>query len=222
MPFTSRVYRVLIASPSDLKEERYAATQAVNDWNALHSAEESVTLQPVLWETHAFPQMGERPQAVINRQLVGDCDILVAMFWTTVGTKTECAESGTVEEMNQFTAAGKPALVYFSSRDLPADVDPAELDRLRRFKERTQTKGITGSFRDLDDLCHTLLRDLTRQVRELKTSDVEWHGGKMDEAFRIDPKAAATHVVQPGDRELGSGGAIYPQELPDLAPTLFD
>ena len=40
MPFHARTYRVLIASPSDLAEERQAASDAVNAWNALHAAAE--------------------------------------------------------------------------------------------------------------------------------------------------------------------------------------
>jgi hypothetical protein len=81
MSFKSETYRVLIASPSDLSEER----QAVNDWNAQHAAAESVVLLPVKWETHATPQSGVRPQQAINHQLVRDCDILVGMFWTRSG-----------------------------------------------------------------------------------------------------------------------------------------
>jgi hypothetical protein len=37
MSFKSETYRVLIASLSDLAEERQAATEAVNDWNALRA-----------------------------------------------------------------------------------------------------------------------------------------------------------------------------------------
>ena len=41
MSFKSQTYRVLIASPSDMAEERQAATEAVNDWNAQHAVAES-------------------------------------------------------------------------------------------------------------------------------------------------------------------------------------
>ena len=37
----SKVYRVMIGSPSDLSEERSAATDAVNEWNAQHADAES-------------------------------------------------------------------------------------------------------------------------------------------------------------------------------------
>jgi hypothetical protein len=72
MAFPAKTYRVLIASPSDLAEEREAATAAINEWNAQHSAAEGIVLLPVRWETHATPTTGIRPQAALNKQLVAD------------------------------------------------------------------------------------------------------------------------------------------------------
>lgn len=68
MSFTATSYRVLIASPSDLTEEREAATMAINDWNAQHAVAEGIVLLPVKWETHARPKSGVRPQGAINAQ----------------------------------------------------------------------------------------------------------------------------------------------------------
>lgn len=109
MSFNSLTYQVLIASPSDLEEERRIATDVINDWNAQHSAAEAVVLLPIKWETHAMPESDVRPQESINHQLVKKCDILVGMFWTKLGTNTGIAESGTVEEIAQFVNAGKPS-----------------------------------------------------------------------------------------------------------------
>ncbi len=111
MPFKGEIYRVLIASPSDLAEERQVATEAINDWNAQHALAEEIVLLPVKWETHAIPRTGIRPQAAINQQIVTSSDLLVGMFWTKLGTNTGVADSGTVEEIDQFVAAGKPALL---------------------------------------------------------------------------------------------------------------
>lgn len=138
MSFKSETYRVLIASPSDLEEERQAATEAVNDWNALNAAVEATVLLPVKWETHATPETGVRPQGAINRQLVTDCDLLIGLFWTKIGTDTGVAESGTVEEIDQFVATSKPAMLYFSSRPInPNKVDPKQFKKLRQFKDET-------------------------------------------------------------------------------------
>jgi hypothetical protein len=124
MSFKCETLRVFIASPSDLTEERQAATEAVNDWNAQHAIAELVVLLPVKWETHSAPQAGDRPQEAINKQLVQGCDVLIGMFWTRIGTNTGIADSGTVEEIDQFVGAKKPTMLYFSSRP----IDPNNLD----------------------------------------------------------------------------------------------
>ena len=186
MSFKSQTYRVLIASPTDLAEERQAATEAINDWNAQHAVAESVVLLPVKWETHAWPQAGVRPQEAINKQLVRDCDILVGMFWTKIGTSTGVAESGTVEEIDQFVASGKPALLYFSSRLIdPNKIDIKQHRTLKRFKDATYKMAFVGGFSTVDVLRQTLLRDLLSQVRELNASRPAYRSVKLDQASKI-------------------------------------
>jgi hypothetical protein len=141
MSFKSDTYRVLVASPSDLIEEREAATDAIYEWNALHAASESVVLLPVRWETHAMPETSIRPQQAINRQLVDECDLLIGMFWTKIGTSTGVAESGTVDEIERIVSAGRSAMLYFSSRPIdPGKIDLKQQRKLRQFKSTTYTK----------------------------------------------------------------------------------
>jgi hypothetical protein len=170
MSFKGEIFRVLIASPSDLEEERQVATDAVNEWNATHSRAESVVLLPVKWETHSVPETGVRLQGALNKQFVDDCDILVGMFWTRLGTHTGVAESGTIEEIDRFTSAGKPAMLYFSRRLIdPTTIDLKQHEKLREFKSATQRTAITGTFSDTDELRALLGRHLMAQVRKLKS-----------------------------------------------------
>jgi hypothetical protein len=187
MAFNSLAYRVLIASPSDLGEEREAATQAVNDWNAQHAAAESVVLLPVKWETHATPAAGVRVQGEINRQLVKNCDLLVGMFWTKFGTPTGVADAGTVEEIDQFVAAKKPAMLYFSSRPVdPNKIDTRQHRKLRKFKDETYKTALVGNFAAVDELRAKVLRDLMAQVRELKKKHlVPRKAGKIEQAVML-------------------------------------
>jgi hypothetical protein len=71
MPVRMQGFRVLIASPSDLSEERDAAVEAMNEWNDLHAADEEIVLLPVRWETHSVPETGKRPHPLsIDRSLI--------------------------------------------------------------------------------------------------------------------------------------------------------
>ncbi len=181
--FKATTFSVLIASPGDLAEERLAATEAIHEWNALHSAAEGVVLLPVKWETHAVPTAGVRPQEAVNRQLVDHCDILVGMFWTKLGTSTGVAESGTVEEIDQFVAAKKPALLYFSERPIsPGKIDIDQHQKLKEFKGDTYTEALCGSFNRLEDVKPMILRDLTAQVRRMKPKK---RPDKIEQAARL-------------------------------------
>jgi hypothetical protein len=187
MPLRSVVYRILIASPSDMADERQAATDAIHEWNAQHAIAESAVLLPVKWETHATPQAGIRPQEAINAQLVRDCDMLVGMFWTKIGTSTGIAESGTVEEIDQFVAAGKPAMLYLSNRPIePSRIDLTQLGKLRDFAEATYKTALVGTISRVDELRNTILRDLMRQVRRLKPAFRRLsRTEKLDEAHKL-------------------------------------
>jgi hypothetical protein len=186
MSFTATTYRVLIASPSDLTEEREAATMAINDWNAQHAAAEGIVLLPVKWETHAHPESGVRPQGAINAQIVQTCDILIGMFWTKLGTDTGVAESGTVEEINQFVEQQKPALLFFSNRPIdPGKIDLKQHRKLKVFKDETYRHALVGSFDSVNELRTTLLRDLTGQLRAMTANRPNARRSKLDEARQI-------------------------------------
>ena len=101
MAYDSKVYRVLIATPSDVEEEREIITNAIQNWNDLYPFSKKVVLLPLKWETHTAPDYGERPQEIINKAIVDDCDILVGCFWTRIGSPTGEEESGTIEEIKK-------------------------------------------------------------------------------------------------------------------------
>jgi hypothetical protein len=186
MPYEATVLRVLIASPSDLAEERDAATNAINEWNALHAADESVVLLPIRWETHSTPRAGVRPQQAINEQIVQSADLVVGLFWTKLGTNTGAAESGTVEEIEQFVGAGKPALLYFSSRPIdPNKIDIRNHNKLRLFKGLTYKTALVGGFSSPDQLRQTLGGDLLRQVRQIRVRKRSGNSRKLGEAMQI-------------------------------------
>jgi hypothetical protein len=168
--FQATVYKILIASPGDLQEERSIIEEVVHTWNASHAAADGIVLLPVRWETHSVPEYGDRPQAILNRRLVSECDLLVGAFWTRVGTPTGGFESGTVEEIEQFTKTGKPALLYFSSRQIDPDrVDLDQLKRVRELRSRVEKEALIAQFSSPTELESKLTRHLVAQVQRLRS-----------------------------------------------------
>ena len=135
MSYTARVVKVMIASPGDVAKERQLIRDVIHEWNAVHAEDRRLVLMPIGWETHSTPAMGDRAQAIINKQLLETCDLLVAVFWTRLGSPTGVADSGTVEEINEHLAAGRPAMIYFSVVPVRLDsVDEQQYEKLRAFK----------------------------------------------------------------------------------------
>lgn len=168
MPQKGIIYRILIASPSDVIQERKAIPEVIHRWNAINSLNTGIIIEPVLWETHATPEMGDRPQAIINKQLVQNCDILIGAFWTRLGTNTGVAESGTVEEIQEFIRAGKPVLLYFSSIPVvPESVEPDQYRRLLEFKQKCKKDGLFFEYESIGDLREKLNHHITSNINKL-------------------------------------------------------
>jgi hypothetical protein len=165
MPFIADVLKVMIASPSDVANERQAIRDLVSEWNYIHAEDRKLVLMPVGWETHSTPTMGERPQAIINKQVLANCDLLVAVFWTRLGSPTGQAASGTVEEIEEHLDAGKPAMLYFSSVPLrPDSVSDEQYKALTSFKEECYRRGLVESYDSLPEFRDKFSRQLAQTI----------------------------------------------------------
>jgi hypothetical protein len=168
MPFGANVYRIFVASPGDVPEEREAISGAVSEWNSVHAASKGIYLEAVRWETHSDPAMGGRPQAIINKQLLDRCDILIGVFWTRLGSPTGVAESGTAEEIDAFLASQRPVLLYFSDSPIPPNkIDPRQHAKVKKHKEKWQKNGLVEGFSSVTELASKVGKNLTRTLENI-------------------------------------------------------
>ncbi len=163
MPFHATVIQVLIASPGDTQAERIAILTDASRWNGRNAQGRGFILSPWLYELHATPIYGDRPQAIINRQGVDKSDVVVAIFGTKLGTPTGVDVSGTVEEIKRAHELGKPVHVYFSSADISRDTDLKDLSALEDFR-----KAFEGLYSTYSDPA-----DVARQVRDALEYDLD-------------------------------------------------
>ena len=165
MSYDAKVIKAMIASPSDVAQERRIVRRVIEEWNAVHSEDRHVVLMPVGWETHSSPEMGAHPQTIINKQVLADCDLLIAVFWARLGSPTESAASGTVEEIEEHLSTGKPALIYFSNVPVRMDsVDEEQYAALRAFKESIRQRGLFAEYEKMSDFHDKVSRHLAQTV----------------------------------------------------------
>ena len=177
MSYDARVFNVMIASPSDVASEREIVREVIYDWNAVHSERENIVLLPVGWESHSSPEMGARPQEIINRQTLDGCDLLVGIFGTRIGTDTGEYESGTIEEIERHNALGKPAMLYFSKRLGDSDTfDSDQYAKLEELKKDYERRGLYEVYDDDVDFKDKFYRQLEIKVNGHKIFQFQREG----------------------------------------------
>ena len=167
--YSATVLEVLIASPSDTMAQREVIHRTVIDWNASNARAFGVVLLPVMWETHSIPGLEGRPQGMLNEQFVNDADILIATFWTRLGSPTGEADSGTVEEIARFRDNGRPAHVYFCDIPVaPLSTDTKQIEAIRGYRDELSKVGLFSSYASDEELRLRVRDDLTKRIHEMK------------------------------------------------------
>ncbi|MXO85923.1 hypothetical protein GRI38_07740 [Altererythrobacter aurantiacus] len=237
MTYVAQIIEVMIASPSDVADEREAIRQSLSHWNAANARERQLFFEAVGWESHVSPDLSGEPQKLINEQILRDADLLVGLFWTRIGTPTSTNASGTVEEIEEHMATGKPVMLYFSSREIaPNAIDMEQKSKLDEFRNWAFTRGIVESFSSIPDLKEKFSRQLgialnknshlqslipgtdNRLIINSENSEVPSRG-LSDEASAL-LKAASQHERNPmilirrhlGGQSLSAGGTNFGDE----------
>jgi len=135
------------------------------------------------------PLLGGHPQEIINAQGVDGADIVVALFGSRLGSPTPDAVSGTVEEIERAVNSGKPVHLYFSKSSLPHDVDTAQLEGLRNFKNEIRERGLLGEFDDIRQLENQIWSAIEHDLAKIDLSVAEVLHAPIGVRFRVDSKS---------------------------------
>jgi hypothetical protein len=177
MTFQATVYRVLVVAPDDVTAELKTIQRIISSWNTKYSAKMKAVFLPVSLETHSVHETGDRPQATLSKQIIRDCDILIGVFWTRIGTETGLAESITMEEIGEFQKAGKPVMLYLSSAPaVPGSVDLKQFGKLMKLMDECNKQGLVSGYDSIPDFREKLSTQIVSKIMKIhKTPEVETH-----------------------------------------------
>jgi len=169
MLYNSTIYDVFIASPSDVQTERKIAREIIYRWNNINTYSKNICLLPFGWELDTYPAIGTGPQKVVNDQLLERADLLIGIFGSRIGTQTEKYLSGTVEEIEKHILTSKPTMLYFSDEPIPrSSINFTQLDELKNFKEKCESKGLIHNYSSPEDFKEKLRTHLDLIVNQDK------------------------------------------------------
>ena len=208
--------RVVVISPADVKAERTALIDVIQELNRTVARAYQVHLELWAWEMDAFPGYHEQgPQGLIDELLVqNDADIVVGIFWHRIGTllPDPKGETGTVHEFRSFLKRWEETkrpqiLVYFKQepyypRDLP---DLTQWEGVLKFRETLPATGFSWEFRDTAGF-EALIRNHLAMVL------VQKHGKSFAKGVAIveskeDLAVAMRDIVAKADRKLWTTGS---------------
>jgi hypothetical protein len=163
--------KLALCGPGDVKKEIEIAQQVVTEWNLQHGETTGFWVKHQHWSTDSHPDLGDRPQGVINRQMIDDSDIIVAIFWSRFGTPTGAADSGTEEEIRRGITRHSRVMVYFSDLEpVPPNADNRQLERLWNFRRELQSKGLCWRFSSRGQFQREFSRHLAFKLNEIQKS----------------------------------------------------
>ena len=130
-------YDLLISCPGDVQTEIDLIKESVEEFNEKFSDTLGVMVQIRHWKSSSFSQSGNKPQELLNKQFVNDCDAAVAVLWTRFGTPTDKYGSGTEEEIEIMIESGRQVFMYFSEKEIsPLKVDPEQFKKIMAFRNK--------------------------------------------------------------------------------------
>ena len=188
--------KVALCGPSDVTREIEIAQEVITEWNLQHSDAFEVYAKYQHWLTDGFPDLSDRPQAILNRQIIDEADVIVAIFWSRFGTSTNHAGSGTEEEIRRGIVFKKRVMVYFSDLEpLPPHVDADQLSRLSAFRQFLQTQGLCWNFISRSGFRALFQRHIAKAIHEIVRT-------------RHEPVPGAARQSIVGDNNLQAAGSI--------------
>jgi hypothetical protein len=172
--------RIVIASPSDVKEEREALNKIIERVNN-HTAEGlGLNLKAVRWETDSYPGFHiDGSQGLIDPILkIEDCDILICVFWKRFGTPiSKDGKTGTEHEFYKayetWKNKGTPQIMlYFNKKEnFPSDSKEAEqLTYILKFKENLPKECLYWEYKGLEEFKEFVHDHLTKRIKNIPNS----------------------------------------------------
>lgn len=174
MAQTITLYKIFVASPSDLSDERFLLEEVIEELNMSTFNNSDIKVELIKWETHANPDIGEYPQNVINKDIGNEYDIFIGILWSKFGSATPNYKSGTEEEFyNAYKryreSRSVKIMFYFKQEPIPIDlIDPESIKSIRKFKIELGEKGLLYWDYNTTEEFQKLLRiQLARKIQEL-------------------------------------------------------
>lgn len=206
MPELISKYRIFLASPYDLSDERESINEVINELNLTYGNPNNIVLELLKWETNSAPAISNNEvQSIINED-IPTYDLFIGLLWMRFGTPTIEFGSGTEEEFNIAYKKFKEnnnslqILLYFKNASPKTldDINPEQLGKIQNFKSSLGEKNILyWDFNSNEELSRFLRLHIPTRIENLKSKN------NYPTIIKEIPSIVETIEVQEIEEELG-------------------
>lgn len=150
---TVRMVRVFVSSPGDVAAERNVMKELVEGINRSDGQAGGFRLELFRWEDDVVPQLGPKPQQVVDSQ-TPVYDIYVGIMSSRFGTPSGRYGSGTEKEykdaLKNWKSAGAPWITFYFDDAPSLSSQPAEIEqylKVCKFREQMQKRGLYATYK---------------------------------------------------------------------------
>ena len=159
--------QVVLASPSDLGEERKMIKALIDSLNPLYMKYD-ICIDLRMWENVVPGMNADGPQGVIDIDLeIATADVFICLYWKRIGTLLPNENvAGTEHELNlaldSYHKRRKPDIkAFFKSYD---SEDNDDIKKIKEIARRLQPLGLYTPFKDISILKDTINKILQAEV----------------------------------------------------------
>lgn len=147
------VYDLLLSCPGDVMDLKDTIDACVKSFNASIGEANNIRIELKHWSTDSFSQSGDKPQNILNKQFIDECDLCVALLGTRFGTPTDNYDSGTEEEIEKMLEHNKQVFLYFVERNVdPSKIDIEQYKKVQEFKNKYTDRGVYTVVKSIEEL----------------------------------------------------------------------
>lgn len=161
----SKQYDILISCPTNMEKKGIVKIikSVVDNYNSNCGYKNGISIRTLYWKDNLYPEYGDIPQNIINRQIVQQADIIFAIFGSIFGTPTTNYNSGTEEEIEIMINSGKPIFLYFQTEKIEInDFNLNEAKKVLHFKQKYSKRGFYKEFKTKEEFKQVLYNDLIK------------------------------------------------------------
>ena len=170
-------YRAVLASPSDVQNEREIVRGVIDRMNRETANPAGLHVELVRWETHVAPGFHPAgPPGRIDPVLrIEEADLFIGIFWRTFGTPTHDGTTGTEHEFNMAYQSWKQfqrpqIMFYFNDESYKPrnSTEATQWAKVLEFKERFPSEGLWWNYAgesQFKDLIGAHLRDYLMRLQ---------------------------------------------------------